>query len=59
MSDKIISDINGLEPGELVDLFELDLSTGVAPLVVKKVISGATKANPDTRSLEYQGRKVS
>ena len=46
MSDKIISDINGLEPGELVDLFELDLSTGVAPLVVKKVISGATKANP-------------
>ena len=31
MSNKIISDINGLEPGELVDLYELDMSTGLAP----------------------------
>ena len=30
MADKIISDINGLEPGDLVDLFELDMSTGTA-----------------------------
>ena len=30
MSDKIISDVNGLEPGDLIDLFELDMSTGTA-----------------------------
>jgi len=46
MADKIISDVNGLEPGDLIELFELDISTGVAPIIIKKTISGATQANP-------------
>jgi len=45
MSDKIISDVNGLEPGALVELFELDTTTG-RPLIASKTITGATKANP-------------
>ncbi len=47
MSDKITSDVNGLEPGALVELFELDTTTG-RPLITSKVITGATatQANP-------------
>jgi len=45
MSDKLTSDVNGLEPGALVELFELDTSTG-RPLVTSKTITGATKGDP-------------
>ena len=45
MSDKIISDVNGLEPGALVELFELDTTTGI-PLIASKIITGASSTNP-------------
>jgi phage-related protein len=58
MSDKISSDINKFEPGEIIELFELDLSTGLAPVTIPvfRWHSGSTK---EIQEIVWQGNKYS
>ena len=58
MADKIISDINGLEPGELVDLFELDLSSGSAAASVN-IFRWHAGQNENLQEIVWQGNRYS
>ena len=54
MSDKIISDVNGFEPGDLVDLFELDMSTGTAASSVA-IFRWHSGYNENLQEIVWQG----
>jgi len=58
MSDKLISDINGLEPGVLVDLFELDMSTGLAASS-EDIFRWHAGLNENLQGIIWQGNKYS
>jgi phage-related protein len=58
MSDKVISDVNGLEPGELIDLFELDLSTGIAP-DSEAIFRWHSGYNENLQEIVWQGNRYS
>ena len=58
MADKIISDINKLEPGDLVDLFELDMSTGVAP-TSEPIFRWHSGINENYQEIVWQGNRYS
>ena len=58
MSNKIISDVNGLEPGELIDLFELDMSTGTAPSS-QPIFRWHSGQNENLQEIVWQGNRYS
>ena len=58
MADKIISDVNGFEPGELIDLFELDMSTGVAAST-EPVFRWHAGYNENLQEIVWQGNRYS
>ena len=58
MSDKIISDINGLEPGHIVDLFELDMSTGTAS-ASQPIFRWHSGQNENLQEIVWQGNRYS
>ena len=58
MADKIISDVNGLEPGELIDLFELDMSTGTAAASVP-IFRWHSGYNENLQEIVWQGNRYS
>ena len=58
MADKIISDVNGLEPGEIVDLFELDMSTGTAP-ASDPIFRWHSGYNENLQEVIWQGNRYS
>ena len=58
MSDKIISDVNGLEPGDLIDLFELDMSTGTAPST-EPIFRWHSGYNENLQEIVWQGNRYS
>ena len=58
MADKIISDVNGLEPGELIDLFELDMSTGTAASTIS-IFRWHSGYNENLQEIIWQGNRYS
>ena len=56
MSDKITSDINGFAPGDLVFLYELDMSTGKAP-DTSTIFRWHAGNNENMQELVWQGNK--
>ena len=58
MADKIISDINKLEPGDLIDLFELDMSTGTAPST-EPIFRWHSGMNENYQEIVWQGNRYS
>jgi len=58
MADKIISDINKLEPGDLIDLFELDMSTGTAPST-EPIFRWHSGINENYQEIVWQGNRYS
>ena len=58
MSNKITSDINGFEPGAIVELFELDLSSGTAPST-EAVLRWHSGQNENIQEVVWQGNKYS
>jgi len=58
MADKIISDVNGLEPGHLIDLFELDMSTGTAASS-EPIFRWHSGYNENLQEIVWQGNRYS
>jgi len=58
MADKVISDVNGLEPGELIDLFELDMSTGTAAASAD-IFRWHAGQNENLQEIVWQGNRYS
>ena len=58
MADKIISDVNGLEPGDLIDLFELDMSTGTAA-ASEPIFRWHSGYNENLQEIVWQGNRYS
>ena len=58
MADKIISDVNKLEPGDLIDLFELDISTGTAPST-EPIFRWHSGMNENYQEIVWQGNRYS
>jgi lambda family phage minor tail protein L len=58
MADKIISDINGLEPGHIIDLFELDMSTGTAA-ASQPIFRWHSGQNENLQEIVWQGNRYS
>ncbi len=58
MADKIISDVNKLEPGDLIDLFELDMSTGTAPST-EPIFRWHSGINENYQEIVWQGNRYS
>ena len=58
MSDKVISDVNGLEPGKLIDLFELDMSTGTAA-ASEPIFRWHSGYNENLQEIVWQGNRYS
>jgi phage-related protein len=58
MSDKITVDIHGLEPGAIIELFELDMSTGSAPST-EPIFRWHSGHNENYQELVWQGNKYS
>lgn len=56
MSDKITQDIHSFEPGAIVELFELDLSTGTAP-DSEPVLRWHSGINENLQEIVWQGNK--
>jgi len=58
MADKIISDVNGFEPGEIIDLFELDMSTGTAA-ASEPIFRWHSGYNANLQEIVWQGNRYS
>ena len=58
MSDKITVDIHGLEPGAIIELFELDMSTGSAPST-EPIFRWHSGHNENYQEIVWQGNKYS
>jgi len=58
MSDKIIQDIHGLELDSVIELFELDLSTGTAP-DSEAILRWHAGHNENLQEIIWQGNKYS
>ena len=56
MSDKITQDIHGFEPGAVIELFELDLSTGTAP-ASEPILRWHSGINENMQEIVWQGNK--
>ena len=56
MSDKITSDVHGFEPGAVIELFELDLTTGTAP-DSEPVLRWHSGQNENMQEIVWQGNK--
>jgi phage-related protein len=58
MSDKISSDINNFEPGDIIELFELDISTGSAPST-SAIFRWHPGVNEHLQEIVWQGNRYS
>jgi phage-related protein len=58
MSDKITADIHGFEPGAVIELFELDLSVGTAP-VTEPILRWHSGINENMQEVVWQGNRYS
>jgi phage-related protein len=58
MSDKITADIHGFEPGAIIELFELDLSAGIAPLT-EPILRWHSGINENMQEVVWQGNRYS
>ena len=56
MSDKITQDIHGFEPGAVIELFELDISTGTAPSS-EPILRWHSGINENMQEIVWQGNK--
>lgn len=58
MSDKITQDIHGFEPGAVIELFELDISTGTAP-ESEPILRWHSGVNENMQEIVWQGNRYS
>jgi phage-related protein len=58
MSDKITSDIHGFEPGAILELYEMDISTGTAP-TTEPIFRWHSGHNENYQEIVWQGNKYS
>ena len=58
MSNKITQDIHGFEPGDLITLYELDMSTGTAPST-QPTFRWHSGQNENMQEIVWQGNKYS
>jgi phage-related protein len=58
MSDKITGDIHGFEPGAVLELFEMDISTGTAPST-EPIFRWHSGHNENYQEIVWQGNRYS